>query len=62
MKIGIHQLIYNVHVVEVLSSWGTNDVCNGNDLLQAKKVVKFLCQEIKEGAEFQETYTVQLES
>jgi len=42
MKIRIHQLIHNVYVVEILSSWRANDVCNCNDLLQVNEVINII--------------------
>ena len=32
MKIGIHQLVNNVHIIKDLSFWGSNDVSDGDNL------------------------------
>jgi hypothetical protein len=33
VEVCVHQLIYNVHIVEILSRGGSNDITDGNDIL-----------------------------
>lgn len=36
MKIRVHQLVDNVHIIKVLSGWRANNVSNDNDLLERR--------------------------